>query len=106
MIFDRFRKKEQSLQEPFMDSAQLPDDLERFRMRPPDTRLPEARPDPRMAPAPMERSDYPVPELPATKTVEDLVSERTKGDKIELILQKLDTIDTRLRLMEERTRKY
>jgi hypothetical protein len=108
MILDRFRKKKENDpfppigQDPMMPNAELPEDLERFRMRPPDTRMPESRP-PEAMPAP--RNDYPVPELSTSKSVEDLVSERTRGDKIELILQKLDTIDTRIRLLEEKIKR-
>lgn len=99
MIFDRFRKNKKNdiLPESLETTSDLPEDLERFRMRPPEARLPEAKPE--------VRNDYPVPEVPYGKTVEDLVSERTQGDKIELILQKLETIDARLRLMEEKMRK-
>jgi len=96
MIFGRFRKKkEEPLFAPIETPAELPEDLERFRMKPPESRLPEVRP-----------SDYPVPEVPYGKSVEDLVSERTSGDKIELILQKLETIDARLRLLEEKMKRY
>jgi hypothetical protein len=99
MIFDRFRKnkKDDILPASLETTAELPEDLERFRMRPPEVRYPEARPE--------VKNDYPVPEVPYGKSVEDLVSERTQGDKIELILQKLETIDARLRLMEEKLKR-
>jgi hypothetical protein len=103
MIFDRFRKKKEEVQLPFETAANLPEDLERFRMRSPGDSLPEIRPaEIRSEP----REEYPVPEMPYTKSVDDIVTEKTKGDKIELILQKLETIDARLRLLEERTKKY
>ena len=102
MIFDRFRKKkEPDILAPMEPTSELPEDLERFRMRPPDVRLPERQPEP---PADV-RNDYPVPEVPYGKSVDDLVAERTQGDKVELILQKLETIDARLRLLEEKLKR-
>jgi len=103
MIFDRFRKKnDMSLPSP-IETGELPEDLERFRMKPPDIKpldikTPEIRP--------LEtKTEY--PEIPSYgKTVEELVSERNQGDKIELILQKLETIDARLRLLEEKLKRY
>jgi len=95
MIFGRFRKKKGDDILPPIE--ELPEDLERFRMKPPEAKMPEAR-------TPEVRNDY--PEVPYGKTVEDLVSERTEGDKIELILQKLETIDARLRLIEEKIKRY
>jgi len=99
MIFDRFRKnkKDDTLPAPLENTAELPEDLERFRMKPPEVRPPEVRPE--------VKEDYPVPEVPYGKSVEDLVSERTQGDKIELILQKLETIDARVRLIEEKLKR-
>jgi len=98
MIFGRFKKKkdeEESLPAPMEASPDLPEDLERFRIKTPEMRPPE------------HRTDYPVPEVsPYGKSVEELVSERTSGDKIELILQKLETIDARLRLIEEKIKRY
>jgi hypothetical protein len=94
MIFGRFRKKKEEISLPApIETAELPEDLERFRMKPPEAKL-------------ETRTDYPVPELPYGKSVEELVSERTEGDKIELILQKLETIDARLRLIEEKIKRY
>ena len=98
MIFGRFRKKKEedlSLPAPMEASPDLPEDLERFRIKSPESRPPEVR------------NDYPVPEIPPYgKSVEDLVAERTSTDKIELILQKLETIDARLRLIEEKIKRY
>jgi hypothetical protein len=107
MIFDRFRKKksdEVSFPEPMPMERNmgLPEDLERFRVRPVEQTLPDRMPERLQEP----RNDYPVPELPPSKSVDDLVAERTQVNKIDLILQKLETIDTRLRLMEEKTKKY
>jgi hypothetical protein len=99
MIFDKFRKKKEDTILPVpMEQAELPEDLERFRMKPPESaRMSE--------PTPTEtRMDY--PELSYGKSVEDLVSARTSGDKVELILQKLETIDARLRLIEEKIKRY
>jgi len=96
MLFGRFKKKrdeEELLPASMEASPDLPEDLERFRIKQPESRPPT--------------TDYPVPEVPPYgKSVEELVSERTSGDKIELILQKLETIDARLRLIEEKIKRY
>jgi hypothetical protein len=96
MIFGRFRKKKEDdipLPASMEAGPDLPEDLERFRVKTPEIRPPA--------------TDYPVPEVPPYgKSVEELVSERTSGDKIELILQKLETIDARLRLIEEKIKRY
>jgi hypothetical protein len=79
MFFDRFRKKkkeEVTLPVP----TKLPEDLERFRVREYERPV-----------------SLPPPEPPK-------IVPRTMDDKIELILQKLETIDARLRLLEERLR--
>ena len=78
----RFRKeKEEEETFPSEVTTPLPDDLEKFRMREPE---------------PM----FPVPQRPL-----DMESE-TRGienkDKLDLILQKLETIDVRLKLLEEK----
>jgi hypothetical protein len=107
MILDMFKKKKED-EIPFPEpmpietASGLPDDLERFRMRPMEQKIPEIRTDRPIEP----RSDYAVPELAPSKSVEDLVAERTQVNKIDLILQKLETIDARLRLMEEKSKKY
>lgn len=99
MIFDRLRKKKDdvSLPPPLeVPSAELPEDLERFRMRTPEIKTEVGVPE--------IKNNY--NEAAYGKTVEDLVAERTSGDKIELILQKLETIDARLRLIEEKIKRY
>lgn len=86
-ILDKiFKRKKQEELPPFRESS-LPEDLERFRVRPPasESRFPE----PRFPPAEEFRA------------IERPREEVTK-DKTELILQKLETIDARLRLIEER----
>jgi len=95
MIFGRFRKKKEEISLPApIETAELPEDLERFRIKTPEIKPPEIR------------TDYPIPEVPYGKSVEELVAERTEVDKIELILQKLETIDARLRLIEEKIKRY
>ncbi|MEM5778231.1 MAG: hypothetical protein QXD43_02415 [Candidatus Aenigmatarchaeota archaeon] len=94
MLFDRFRKKKEDLPTN-IENVELPEDLERFRLKPPETK-PEAIPE--------VKPDY--PELNYGKSVEELVAERVEGNKIELILQKLETIDARLRLIEEKLKRY
>lgn len=96
MILGRFRKKNNDTSSPPSVETELPDDLERFRVRATQE----------LKPLEMPRNDYPVPELPHTKTAEELVAERAGSDKIELILQKLETIDARLRLLEEKMKRY
>lgn len=95
MLFDRFRKKKEDLPTN-IENVELPEDLERFRLKPPEAKLPE--------PVPEVKPDY--PELSYGKSVEELVAERVEGNKIELILQKLETIDARLRLIEEKLKRY
>jgi hypothetical protein len=80
MFLDRLRRKKEEVALPTEIPTELPEDLERFRVRTPDVR-----------PG--------VGELPFTKQEE--ISSRN-DDKIELILQKLETIDARLRLIEEK----
>lgn len=79
MFLDRLRRKKEEVTIPTDIPAELPDDLERFRVRTPEVRSG-------------------VGELPFTKSEESTRSD----DKIELILQKLETIDARLRLIEEK----
>lgn len=80
MILDRFRrkKKEEVILPSLPEPPTLPEDLERFRPR-------------------LEPSFEKPPELPEFKE---------SGDKIELILQKLETIDARLRFIEEKLKRY
>lgn len=119
MMLNPFKKKKVESQieplPPMETSSELPDDLERFRMRQPEMSppemsppemnspemssfTPEPRPDPRLG-------ESPVPAVTYGKTVEDLVAERTQVDKIELILQKLETIDARTKLIEEKLKR-
>jgi len=95
MILDRLRKKKEEDLSPIETPVDLPDDLERFRVK--SAEIPKP---------PDIKADYPAPELNYGKSVEDLVNERRESDKIELILQKLETIDARLRLMEEKMKRY
>jgi hypothetical protein len=66
-------------------------------------RTPEPRQEP---PTVGTRNDYPVPEVPYGKSVEDLVADKTQNSKIDLILQKLETVDARLKLIEEKMKRY
>ncbi len=81
-ILDRFRKKKEEVRIPSEIPTSLPEDLERFRVRGPEASR-------------TEFYDRPL-EVPRAE----------EGDKIELILQKLDTIDTRLKLIEEKIKRY
>lgn len=77
MFLDKLRRKKEEVSLPTDIPTELPEDLERFKIR--ETR-------------------NTVGELPFTKSEEM----SRNDDKIELILQKLETIDARLRLIEER----
>ncbi len=86
MVFGWLRRKKKDEQEfPQEVTEPLPEDLERFRMR-------------NTEPIPEPRESYPRPL--------DLVSATERGietqDKMDLILQKLETIDVRLKLLEEK----
>jgi len=85
MILDRIlrRKKKEEIELPPEIPTALPEDLERFKIRP-------------------ESREY--PSLPFEKTPEPIA--RSENDKIELIIQKLETIDARLRFIEERLKRY
>ncbi|MBU3896894.1 MAG: hypothetical protein KJ697_03090 [Nanoarchaeota archaeon] len=102
-IFNVFRKKQEIVSE-LPQPSQLPDDFERFRVK----RYPEAPPEPEYPSSDAARFNMPAPEI-ETPQIEPAVKEEPQEliqtDKIDLILQKLETIDTRLRLIEERTRK-
>jgi hypothetical protein len=81
-ILDRFKKKKEEVRIPSDIPSSLPGDLERFRVG--------------------------SPEIPRTEFYDKPldVPKAEQGDKIELILQKLDTIDTRLKLIEEKIKRY
>ena len=85
-VLDRFKKKKEEIrlptEIPMNVPASLPEDLEKFKL-----------------PQPESRTDF------YDKPLE-IPKEEFKGDKIELILQKLDTIDTRLKLIEEKIKRY
>ena len=84
-ILDRFKKKNEEvrLPEEITDTGpQLPSDLERFRTPEPST--------PRT-----EFYDKPL-EVPKADHIE----------KIDMVLEKLETIDTRLKLIEEKIKRY
>jgi hypothetical protein len=85
-ILDRFKKKDQEvrLPEEITDTGpQLPENLERFR-------VPESNNIPRT-----EFYDKPL-EVPRADQIE----------KIDMVLEKLETIDTRLKLIEEKIKRY
>ncbi|MFH0929325.1 MAG: hypothetical protein V1818_03145 [Candidatus Aenigmatarchaeota archaeon] len=82
-MLDRFkRKKEEVRIAPDLPTS-LPSDLEKFRLPQPE----ESRTDFYDKPLDMPREEF-------------------RGDKMELVLQKLDTIDTRLKLIEEKMKRY
>ena len=91
-VLDKFKRKNDEVrlpsEIPMEIPSKLPDDLERFRIPQPET----------------PRSEFydKTLEIPSTP----ISTQNIESDKIELILQKLDTIDTRLKLIEERVKRY
>jgi hypothetical protein len=98
-VFNVFKKKNENISEPeFRRSSSLPEDLERFRVK----RYPAPSPEPEYPSVPEPQFRAPeqmIEPAPEVKTVTGEI------DKMDLILQRLETIDTRLKLIEERTRK-
>ena len=98
-VLDKFKKRNEEVRLssdiPMEIPSRLPDDLERFRI--PQTETPRSD----FYDKPLEIPSDPLPQLmpsPQHQSFDD--------NKIELILQKLDTIDTRLKLIEERVKRY
>ncbi|MBI4015180.1 MAG: hypothetical protein HY362_00450 [Candidatus Aenigmarchaeota archaeon] len=116
-IIDAIRKKVgQPLPEQTEESEDksLPDDLEPFKLPPPPApkpaeplSIPEALPP--TLPPPIRRSgagkSYIPPEYESLVSGPSNQEPALAGDKVELILQKLETIDARLRFIEERLRR-
>jgi len=117
-IFRRFKKQEPELN--ISGEEPLPSDLEKFRIRKGPIASPTAPLTPYQAPKPIEMSDKeeesfygevperisslpPRPELPEVGPTPK--TEVRSDDKIDMVLQRLEIIDTRLKLIEERTRK-
>jgi len=96
-IFDVFRRKRPVIEE--NTDVTLPQDLEIFKSA---TRWSEAVPESDYTQESMQQRipSQPLPSLPEEKP------EVPKGmDKLDFILEKLETIDARLKLIEERTRR-
>jgi len=85
MVFGWLRRKKKEEEFPEEVTAPLPEDLERFRVREPE-------------PVPPARESYPRPLDLVGATERKIEAE----DKMDLILQKLETIDVRLKLLEEK----
>jgi hypothetical protein len=79
------RKKKNEGEFPEEVTSPLPDDLERFRTREPEPVIPS-------------RNNYPRPPDFFGGTEKKIEGQ----DKLDLILQKLETIDVRLKLLEEK----
>lgn len=95
-----FAKKEEPVEtsEISMPSKPLPSDLEKFRMERTD-------PTPLGASTPTAAEERygTIPERqPPTPVTEPAPTPAATGDRIDLILQKLETVDTRLKLIEEK----
>ena len=84
-MLDRFKKKKDEVRLPadipMEIPTQLPDDLEKFRLPQPESRT--------------DFYDKPL-EIPKADQIE----------KIDMVLEKLETIDTRLKLIEEKIKRY
>lgn len=117
-IFRRFKKQEPELN--IRGEESLPSDLEKFRIRKGPIPAPTAPLTPYQAPKPMEMTDKEeesfygevperTPSLPPRPVLPEVgpapKPEVRSNDKMDLVLQRLEIIDTRLKLIEERTRK-
>ncbi len=116
-----FKKKEEPISEDINMESPLPDDLQRLRVKRPPLEEPikpsgypeppgEEPPAPGGVPLRYQEPPYngPVPELmpPGPPKLEGKREPEPRNEhKIDLILQKLDTIDARLKLLEERTKR-
>lgn len=98
-MFEFLRKKKEEEPLPPVEDRELPEDLERFRME--RTQLPAPEPPPERAPM----REFESREFESVPRIEEPPKERESSDKIELIIQKLETIDARLKLIEERLRR-
>ena len=95
-LFDIFRKlKSKKVPEKMLETVRtpLPSDLERFKIKREPLPVPIS---PYQAPAQQ------LPPRPGLQPVQAPESKPTVLDKEDMILQKLETIDARLRLIEER----
>ena len=96
-----FAKKEEPAETP-MPTKSLPDDLEKFRMERTEPKPIGAT----VTPTAAEERYGTIPErqplAPEPVTPKPTPAPATSGDRIDMILQKLETIDTRLKLIEER----
>ena len=107
--------KKEEMEEPFpapMAETQLPSDLEQFKQPPeglPSPELTPSEPEP-MAPmplhetSPLEEQKIDFEPYPKTPTLPEPIKEEIEEksfDKMDIIITKLDTIDSRLKLIEE-----
>ena len=121
MAFDFFKKKKKKKEEEEIIPAdeefsgdeptpsELPPGMEEFKLPEPGEAPPKETPMP-VSPEPLERPEAPrgtyrTEEYGPPPIDEPKEEPAGKFDRIELILQKLDTIDARLRFIEERLRK-
>ena len=107
-MFDFLKKKrEVHLPTEAIPDEALPEELERFRFRreePTPIKEPPAEPV-REYPAFPEYGENVAIETPQLTLPEPLAASEPADNRIDLILQKLETIDTRLKLIEERLRR-
>ena len=108
-ILDRFKKKEEvPLPTEYIPEERLPEELQRFRMQKPPP-VPEVQvstseeyPSGTSLPIYAETPELP---MPPTPTLPEPEKREGNFDRIDMILQRLETIDTRLKLIEERLRR-
>ena len=105
MVFDFLkRKKEAHLPTEVLPDEALPEELERFRMGREEPREETVETTSGYAELPEYGENVSV-EPPQPTLPEPEPSPERADDRIELILEKLETIDTRLKLIEERLRR-
>ena len=103
MVFEFLKRKgETHLPTEVLPEEALPEELERFRFRREPENVEETTSEYAELPSYGEdvAVETPQPTLPEPSTIPD-----SSDHRIELILQKLETIDTRLKLIEERLKR-
>ncbi|MBR9682698.1 MAG: hypothetical protein GOV02_03400, partial [Candidatus Aenigmarchaeota archaeon] len=103
-MFAKKEVEETPMMEPVVDKP-LPEDLEKFRMertepKPLGAQTPSLAEE-RYGNIPERQAPTPVG-VPAVAATPEPTPAPVTGDRIDMILQKLETIDTRLKLLEEK----
>jgi len=90
-LFDRFKKKEEHV-----EVSELPEELEKFRIK---------REEYHEIPRVEEKSSLQLPPIGTNIPVGPEKIEKKEIDKLDLVLAKLETINERLRVIEEKLEK-